>query len=540
MKKLIAVAAVAAMPLAAFAQSAPDLIIHHARVYTADPAHRWAEAVAIRGNRIAAVGTNAEITALAGNATRRIDAAGKLVVPGFNDAHTHQGPRPGGISIASANDAKWELVSAAVAGAADEAPEDVWIYGTIGPQILADPAVTAQALDKASGRRKVVLESFTGHGLIFSTAAMKALGIRSDAADPAGGWFDRDASKQLTGKAFEYAGWNALRSLAEKTAADDAADQLRSYADGALGYGVTSIQNMSLLGAGKYETLLRHHPAPLRVRIIRFPMTTAAGRDAREGSDLPATHRERPLSVINGVKWILDGTPGEQGAAVRTKYPNSEASGRLDFPPEEIRAILKEAYDSREPLLLHVAGDRTAATVLEAMRAIGPAEEWRKRRVRFEHGDGLLPDLIPAAKDLGIVVVVNPTHLVAKPLYPAGAFLPMKSLVKAGIPIAIGSDGTPNPGRDISLALGAGAEALTREEAVDAYTRGGAYAEFAENDKGTIAAGKLADLAMLSQDIFTVAPAELPATRSVLTIVDGKIVWAAEGNATPQSRSSQP
>lgn len=540
MKKLIAVTALAAMPLAAFAQSAPDLVIHHARVYTADPAHRWAEAVAIRGNRIAAVGTNAEITAMAGDATRRIDAGGKLVVPGFNDAHTHQGPRPAGLVLGSAVDAKWDLVSPAIAGAADEAPEDLWIYGTIGPQLLADPAVNAQALDKVSGHRKVILQSFTAHGAIFSTAAMKALGIRSDAADPAGGWFERDASKQLTGKAFEYAGWDALRTLAEKTGPDDVAEQLRSYADEALGYGVTSIQNMSLLGLSRYETLLRHHPVPLRIRMIRFPMTTAAGRDAAEGSDLPATHRERPLAVVSGVKWILDGTPGEQGAALRTKYPNSESTGRLDFSADEIRTILKTAFDSREPLLLHVAGDRTAATVLEAMRAIGPAEEWRKRRVRFEHGDGLLPDLIPAAKDLGIVVVLNPTHLVARPLYPAGGFMPMKSLVKAGITIAMGSDGSPNPGRDIALAVAAGAEALTREEAVDAYTRGSAYAEFAENDKGTIAAGKLADLAMLSQDIFTVDAAALPATRSVLTIVDGKVVLPAGGNAPSQGRGSEP
>jgi predicted amidohydrolase YtcJ len=162
------------------------------------------------------------------------------------------------------------------------------------------------------------------------------------------------------------------------------------------------------------------------------------------------------------------------------------------------------------------------------MRAVGPAEEWRKKRVRIEHGDGLHPDLIALAKEFGVVVVLNPTHVVAKPLFPNGPYMPAKSLLKAGIPVAIGSDGPMNPGLNLQFITtmpGDAAEAITREEAVDAYTRGSAFAEFAENEKGTIAAGKLADLAVLSQDIFRVAAGDLPATKSVLTIVDGKVAY---------------
>ena len=194
MKRVLLAAVAAAFPFVAVAQNAaPDLIVHHGKIFTADPSHRWAEAVAIRGNRIVAVGTNAEITALAGDATKRVDAGGRVVVPGFNDAHTHQGPRPEGFALSLDNDPTRELVSAALAGAGDETPGDLWIFGTIGPKFLADPSVTPQTLDKMSGRRKVVLTSFTGHGKIFSTAAMDALRIRETSADPAGGWYERDA-----------------------------------------------------------------------------------------------------------------------------------------------------------------------------------------------------------------------------------------------------------------------------------------------------------------------------------------------------------
>ncbi|MGA8808493.1 MAG: amidohydrolase family protein [Thermoanaerobaculia bacterium] len=529
MKRLLLAAVLASLPAIALAQAAPDLIIHHAKVFTSDPAHRFAEALAIQDNKIVAVGTNGEIMAMADRKTNRIDAGGRVVVPGFNDAHTHQGPRPEGFTVSPEENAAWPLVSAALANAAEETPGDVWIYGSVSPKLLDDPAVTAQALDKVAQHRKVVLGVWTGHGTILSSEAMNALRIRDSAVDPAGGSFERDESHHLTGKMFEYADWNAERRLADTVSDADAADQLKAYSDRALGFGITSIQNMSMFPLTRYEKVERHAPAAIRIRMIRMPMSETASRDASEGATLPVTSRERPLSIISGTKWILDGTPVEQGAAVRLPYPGTtDKMGKLNFAPDEIKAIMKEAFDSKEQTLLHVVGDRTAAAVFDAMRAVGPAEEWRKKRVRIEHGDGLHPDLIPLAKEFGVVVVLNPTHIVARPLFPKGPYMPVKSLLKAGVPIAIGSDGPMNPGLNLLLITtmpGNAAEAITREEAVDAYTRGSAFAEFAENEKGTIAAGKLADLAILSQDIFRVSADALPDTKSELTIVDGKIAY---------------
>ena len=532
MKRALLVAVIAVLPAVARAQTgAPDLIIHHAKVFTPDPAHRFAEAVAVKGNRIVAVGTNADITALAGDATKRFDAGGRVVIPGINDAHTHQGPRPEGFIAGMEDNPTWDLASAALSNASEETASDLWIFGTIGPKLLADPAVTAAALDKASGRRKVVLTSWTGHGSILSGEAMNALHIRENAADPAGGWYERDANHHLTGKLFEYAGWNAERLLADSVADTDAIDQLKTYSDQAVAFGITTIQNMSMQSLSRYEKIERHGPAAIRIRMIRIPITDAAARDISEGASIPLTSTERPLAIISGTKWILDGTPVERGAAVRTAYPGGGTNmGRLDFSPEEIKAIIKEAFDSKEQTLLHVAGDRTTAAVFDAMRAVGPAAEWRKKRLRIEHGDGLHTDLIPMAKDFGVVVVLNPTHVMARSAYPAGPYMPAKSLLKAGVPIAIGSDGPMNPGLNIQLITtmpGIAAEAVSREEAVDAYTRGGAFAEMMENDKGTIASGKLADLAVLSQDIFRVPADQLSDTTSVMTIIDGSIVYDA-------------
>jgi predicted amidohydrolase YtcJ len=532
MKRALFVAMIAVAPVVASAQSAaPELIIHHGKVFTADATHRWAEAVAITGDRIVAVGTNAEITALAGEDTKRVDAGGRVVIPGFNDAHTHQTPRPPRFALSLDHDPTWAQASAGMAGGIDESPGDFWIFGTIGPRLLADPAVNAKTLDKLAGQRKVMLTSWTGHGMILNTTAMDALHIRESAEDPAGGWFERDANHHLTGKLFEYAGWNAERRLADDVSDADAIEQLKAYSDASLAFGITSIQNMSMQSLARYEKVERHGPAAIRIRMIRLPMSESATREPREGADLPITSSERPLAIINGTKWILDGTPVEQGAALRTPYPGGgEKMGKLNFAPDELKVMMKEAFDSNEQTLLHVVGDRTAATVFDAMRAVAPPEEWRKKRLRIEHGDGLHPDLIAQAKELGVVVVLNPTHIQARSFYPPGPYMPAKSLLKAGIPIAIGSDDAMNPGLNIEMITtmpGNAGEAISREEAVDAYTRGAAFAEQMENEKGTIAPGKLADLAILSQDIFRVAADKLPATVSLMTIVDGKIVYDA-------------
>jgi len=512
-----------ALALPALAQQqAPDLLIINAKLYGAE-----GDALAIREGRIVAVGTTEQILASAPAKTRTVDAKKHLIVPGFNDAHIHESPMPPERFALSLNpDPTIEDLQLALGSGTDETPEETWILGTIGPKTLNDARVNAAMLDKAAHNRKVLLTEFTGHGIIMSSAAMTALRLGS-AADPIGGWFERDSSGRLTGKAFEYADYNAMRKLSDIVSDDEAVEQLRAWADDALKHGVTSAQTMSMMTALRFDKLLRHNAVPLRIRVIRFPGTTASGFDFGDASTLPVTSRERPLQTLMGWKWILDGTPIEQGAATRANYANSSANGRINFTNEQLAALAKAAFDSQQQWLFHVAGDRTAKALFDAMRAVAPPEQWRAKRVRIEHGDGLLPDLIPVAKDFGVVVVVNPTHFFARGMYPKGAYMPLRSLLKAGIPVAIGSDGDPNPFTDIAAAIAHPdpAEAITRAEAIDLYTKGSAYAEFAENDKGTIAAGKIADLAVLSNDIA--GTGSLENTVSIMTIVNGDIAYAS-------------
>src|SRR5437764_6706347 len=154
---------------------------------------------------------------------------------------------------------------------------------------------------------------------------------------------------------FEYAGWNAERRLAESVSDADAIDQLKTYSDQALGFGITSIQNMSMQSLSRYEKVERHGPAPIRIRMIRLPMSETATRDTSEGATLPVSSRERPLSIISGTEWILDGTPIDQGAAVRQPYPGTtDKMGKLNFSPDELKVTINEAFDSKEQTLLHI------------------------------------------------------------------------------------------------------------------------------------------------------------------------------------------
>ena len=200
--------------------------------------------------------------------------------------------------------------------------------------------------------------------------------------------------------------------------------------------------------------------------------------------------------------------------------------------------MLRESLHDHDQLLVHVSSYPPAAAMLDAMQSAGGMQIWAKQRLRFEHGDGLTPDLIPRVKEMGIVVVENPSHLAIENFHTGlrssfedSKVQPLRSLLAAGIPLALGSDGPVNPYLNImfaSLDPNRPSEAITREQAVIAYTLTSAYAEFAEKDKGSLEPGKLADLAVLSQDIFTAPLQDLPKTTSILTMVGGQIVYDAK------------
>jgi len=518
--------------------SAPHIVILNARVYTGDAARPWAEAVSIQANRIALVGTTAEIKASAGSA-RTIDAAGRLLIPGFNDAHAHPGAMPEAARLegppAVEHDPTLDEVIARIKTAVPKVPAGQWIIGEIGAAVLEDPRATRATLDPLTADHPLMLHAWTGHGAIFNTAALRVLGVSETEPDPPGGFFGRmPDGRTLTGLAHEYADYDLRRRL---TMIPERATQVKAFetfAREAASLGITTVQAvMTAYPAAEAAAWIDGAGLPIRMRLIDFPMT--AMKDWRAPVSR-RTRTESPLVTISGTKWIIDGTPIERLALLRAPYADAKTSGRQNFSGVDLREFLRRASDAREQPLLHAVGDGAIAAVLDALQDTGGAR-WQLLRPRIEHGDMLQAADFDRATRMGVTIVQNPSHFMIAPLLQqrlgperTSRTDQIKAMIAAGVPFALGSDGVLNPFLNITFAAmnpTNPSQALTVEQAVAAYTRGSAAAEFADRQKGTIAPGMLADVALLSQDIFKVAIADLPRTTSVLTIVNGRVVHEA-------------
>jgi predicted amidohydrolase YtcJ len=520
---------------AAQTTGAPDLILVNGKVFTANPQAPWAEAIAIRGDRIAAVGTSSAIRERAAANTRIVDVGGRVVVPGINDAHTHVGARPpGAVLKLKGSDPTLTEVLAAIRETAASAPPGLWLYGTVGESFLSDPNGTRFTLDQAAPGRLIKLSAWTGHGVTFSTPGLRAIGIDDRDSDPPFGRYRRTADGVLDGRLDEYADLRAHRRLAALAGRAAAVASLRNVAAEAVGYGITTIQAMgNALTAADLATMLPEAASAIRWRIIRFPILLTE-RDAPEDfGTLP--RNPAPLITVSGVKWILDGTPVERLAAMNEPYGDRAAwTGTLNMSPAQLDDVLRRALAGGDQPMFHIVGDRAIDLLLSSMERLAPAERWQRLRVRIEHGEFLTRDRFERVKRLGIVNVQNPAHLTIPEIMTArfgaqraATAEPLKSIVAAGIPLALGGDGPLNPFLNMMFAIAHPnnpSEALTREQVITAYTAGSAYAEFEEREKGQLKAGMLADAAVLTQDIFTVETDKLPATAAAMTLVNGRVV----------------
>lgn len=512
-----------------------DLIIVNAKVFTGVPATPWAEALSVIGDRIGVVGTTAAVRKVAGSSTRVIDAAGKIVVPGINDAHVHIGEEPPGTRLegppAIQQDPSLEEILTRLKAAVAKAPKGGWIYGEIGARVIDDPKATRQILDGVAPDHPVMLTAWTGHGTLFSTTALRRLNVRDDEPDPPGGFFARTpGTKTITGLAHEYAEYMLRQRLSMMPDEQAQRKMIERYAAEAVAFGITSVQVMATnRPAADLARCAIAANLPIRMRVIDFPLTAMSAwrRAAR------ASVRSAGLVTISGVKWIIDGTPVERLMLLREPYSDKPATrGRQNYTPGELSAFLKLALAQQEQPMIHAVGDAAIDAVLGALEQSG-GDAWQPLRPRIEHGDMLEPGQFERAKRFGVMVVQNPSHFMIPEVMGQrlGArkarVTMMKSLIAAGVAVAIGSDGPMNPYLNVMFAtINANnpPEAMTREQAIAAYTLGSARAERLETQKGTISPGMLADIAVLSQDIFTVKPDALPATVSVLTLVGGKIV----------------
>ena len=531
MMRAIAGAMVLASACACAGAAGPDTVLVNGKVFTANAQAPWAQAVAITGERITAVGDTAAVTAMAGSNTRRIDLGGRTVVPGFNDAHTHIRIAPPYDQLTLPLDPSIEQIADALRAQVKTTAAGRLIYGEFGELAWRNPALTRAWLDAIAPDHPVWLCAFTGHGMVTNTRGLALAGIEA-MPEILGGVSGRDAAGKLNGRFEEYAQAYVQRRFAMTVDPADAANLYRQYAAEARTFGITTTQLLGdqLLAADASKALVAAD-VPMRWKYFRYPIVVD-GETEDSRPILPP--QPSPRIDMRGMKWILDGTPIERLGFNRAPYADAPEKGRLNLPQARIDQFVGWAYGSEDPLAVHAFGDAAIETYIAAIERGGRPEVWRAKRPRIEHADMLAPDLIPRARAMGMLVVQNPTHTMFPEIFAArygkdrlAWIQPMKSLLEAGIPFAIGSDGPINPFLNI---LGAVThptnpkEALTREQAVTAYTAGAAFAEFKEGEKGQIAAGMLADLAVLSADVFTVPVTEMEGIRSVMTMFGGKIV----------------
>jgi hypothetical protein len=532
-------------------QLAADLVIINANIHTIDAGQPLAQAVAINGNHIVAVGSSKEIRKLAGPRTRLIDARNQLVLPGFNDSHVHF--LGGGLQLSSVDlrDAgTTEEFADRIRRFAEKIPEGRWITGGDWDHERWPnaPLPTKELIDRYTPNTPVFVSRLDGHMALANSLALRLAGVTRQTLDPPGGLIVRD---QKTGEptgvlkdaAMSYV-WKVVpgSSFEEKLAA------ARAATNHAASLGVTSVQDMSAGNdVGVYQTLLDR--GELKTRVYAVSPLPAWERLARTGV---RAHFGNEMLRIGGLKGFADGSLGSTTALFFEPYkdaPNTRGlAGDEMFPEGAMIERVRGADRAGLQVLIHAIGDRANDLILSCYEQVSSENGERDRRFRIEHAQHLRPQDISRFGRDRVIASMQPYHAIddgrwaekrigkerAKTTY---AF---RSLLDSGATLAFGTDWTVAP-LDPVLSVYAAVtrrtldgrnpkgwvaeQKISVEEAVRAYTVGSAYAEFQEAVKGTIATGKLADLVILSRDIFKIDPRDIEKVRVVMTIMDGRVVF---------------
>jgi predicted amidohydrolase YtcJ len=552
-----AVAMVAALMTspAAAADCTPDLIIVNAKVHTVDREKPSAEALAICGEIIGRVGRSADVRKLAGPATRIFDAGGRLVVPGFNDAHVHLLSGADEIVGVNLRPARSEAEMAEKLRAyAARLPKGQWIQGGYWDHEAwpSKALPTRRALDAATPDHPVFVQRLDGHMAVANSLAMKLAGVTRNDTSPEGGTIVRDASGEPTGVFKD----NAMALVSRAIPADtlpETIEKARAALSHAASLGVTTIQDMtaSPTELRAYQALRAAGELTARIYSIQnhgIEGLRSAGIAGGFGDD---------WLRVGGVKLFADGSMGSGTAAFFAPYNDEPGtSGLLLQSPMALEQAMFDADAAGFQIVVHAIGDRANAIVLDAVEKLNRERGKRDRRARIEHAQVVRDADKKRFKPAGVIASIQPSHCIddmrwaEKRIGPdrSAVAYDFKSFVDAGAAIAFGTDWYVEP-LDPMLGLYAAVtrqfpdgtpaggwfpeERLTMQQALEYYTLGSAYAEFAEQRKGSITEGKLADLVVLSRDIFEAAPSEILQTRPVLTVVGGKPVYDASVPRSP-------
>ncbi len=562
--------------LTAFAQKeslVPDTIFVNGNIYTgtlADAPKGTSEiarvpAIAVRGDRILSVGSDAEIKALKGKNTKVVDLGGRFVMPGFNDAHLHfaagglEKTRVNLIGVRSLQDMK-----ARIAEAVKHLQPGEWLAGRGWDETLwsSRRLPTRFDIDDVTGDHPAFFSRVDGHAALVNSAALKARGITRQTPDPPGGSYSRDAKGELTGVVREAA-WDQFYEAMPKPSLAQRRRGIELAMQEAREWGLTSVQDSMTTEDDPsewddfliYEDLERE--GKLTVRITRWlsfadPLDVLVKHRAHHPQDDPMLH----TGMIGEV--YLDGSLGSRSAALLQPYSDDPGnSGILRKQQGAVNDKAAELALQGFQVGFHAIGDRGAEMALDAIAYAELRYNWRNQnspekrrgnqlRPRIEHDQVIALDQVHRFAELGVVASIQPSHLLTD-LHWAESRLgperaknsyPWRSFLSQGVRLAFGTDFAVepmNPFRGLYAAVTRRSEdgkqsyypeqKLTLDEAIEAYTAGSAYAEFAERDKGRLAPGMLADFVVLDRDITRAAPPELLQTRVLETWLGGRQVF---------------
>lgn len=544
------------------AQSA-DLVLVGGRIATVDPAKPTAEAIAVRGGRIVAVGTDTEIRKLIGDSTRVVELGGKFAMPGFIEGHGHflsLGRSKMNLDLTAAE--SWGEIIQLVAEAAKTRKPGEWIIGRGWHQSKwttpTEPNVEGypvhQALSKVSPDNPVFLTHGSGHMCFANAAAMKLAGITRSTPDPDGGTILRTMLGEPTG-VFRESAQGAIRfaysqALAARPAAEVQADTLRAVelaTAECLANGVTSFHDagVSFSDVDLFRKLVDENKLKVRMWLMlresndKLAETMAQYRVVGYGGN---------RLTVRAIKRMIDGALGAHGALFLAPYNDlPEQKGLTLDSPDMLRETALLALKNDFQLCVHAIGDRANREVLDVYNQVFQSAEGNKdRRWRIEHAQHLDPADIPRFKDLNVIASMQGVHCTSDAPYVIerlgeirardGAYA-WRSLLDAGAKVINGTDvpvESINPiasfYASVTRRLPDGTaffpeQCMKRDEALRSYTIDGAFAAFEEDLKGSLTPGKLADIVVLSQDLLKVPDDKLPDTRVEMTIIGGEVVY---------------
>jgi len=539
--------------IAAAAQSrlVADLIITHANVWTVDDTQPRAQAVAVLGDRIIAVGSNAEVENLRGPGTKVIDAGGKLLLPGFNDAHLHF--VSGGLQLDSVqlNDVtRIDEFVRRIAEQVKKTPKGEWIQGGDWDETKWPGSVlpTKELIDPVTPDNPVLLSRYDGHSSLANSAALKLAGVTAQTPDPPGGTIVRDAQGNPTGD-LKDAATDLVANVIPPLSHDQVMRAAKRALEHAASVGVTSVQTMDPEYAeiAAYAELLQ--AGELTTRIYAAPLITQVDDQVKIG----IRHAfGGPYLRIGAVKAFADGSLGS-----RTAYffePLSDQPGNRGLLSDEMQPLsrmrdrMMKADAAGLQICTHAIGDQAISMILDLYSEMVKAHGDADRRFRIEHAQHMAAKDFDRFAQLNVIASVQPYHAIddgrwAEPRIGherASRTYAFRTFLNHGVHLAFGTDwdvAPLNPMLGLYAAVTRATldgknpngwfpeQKLTVEESVRAYTMGSAYAEFQEKEKGSITRGKLADMVILSDDILPIDPAKIRDVKVLKTIVGGKIVW---------------